>query len=114
MVREAEDAQDTIAWLREQPWFDGNLATMGMSYVAFTQWALLADPPPELRASVMVAGPHDFSQAVWENGSFALETYLGWSDRNTVPFENRPSPLRQLAGNLGIVLHVIAGDGLER
>jgi hypothetical protein len=99
MVREAEDAQDTIAWLREQPWFDGNLATMGMSYVAFTQWALLADPPPELRASVMVAGPHDFSQAVWENGSFALETYLGWSDRNTVPFENRPSPLRQLAGN---------------
>jgi uncharacterized protein len=99
MVREAEDAHDTVAWLREQPWFDGNLATMGMSYVAFTQWALLADPPPELRASVMVAGPHDFGLSIWENDVFALETYLGWSDRNTVPFENRPSPLRQLAGN---------------
>jgi hypothetical protein len=99
MVREAEDAQDTVAWLREQPWFNGDLATMGMSYVAYTQWALLAVPPPELRASVMVAGPHDFSRAIWENGTFALETFLGWSVTNSVPFEQRPSLVRQLTGN---------------
>jgi putative CocE/NonD family hydrolase len=99
MVREAEDAQDTVAWLREQAWFNGELATMGMSYVAFTQWALLADPPPELRASVMVAGPHDFSRAIWENGAFALETFLGWSATNSVPYESRPGVLGQLAGN---------------
>lgn len=99
MVREAEDAQDTVVWLREQPWFNGDLATMGMSYVAFTQWALLVDPPPELRASVMVAGPHDFSRAIWENGAFALEAFLGWSGRNSVPFEDRPGLIRQLAGN---------------
>jgi uncharacterized protein len=37
-------AEDTVAWLRQQPWFNGNLATMGMSYVAFTQWALLTNP----------------------------------------------------------------------
>lgn len=98
MVREAEDAQDTIVWLRDQPWFNGALATMGMSYLTFTQWALLADPPPELRASVMIAGPHDFSRAMWENGSFALETFLGWSATNSVPFEKRPSLFRQLAG----------------
>jgi hypothetical protein len=99
MVREAEDAQDTLVWLREQSWFNGDLATMGMSYVAYTQWALLADPPPELRASVMVAGPHDFSRAIWENDTFALETFLGWSVTNTVPFEQRPSLVRQLTGN---------------
>jgi putative CocE/NonD family hydrolase len=99
MVREAEDARDTITWLREQPWFSGDLATMGMSYLAFTQWALLMDPPPELRASVMIAGPHDFGQATWENGSFALETFLGWSAANGVPFEDRPSLFRMLMGN---------------
>ncbi|MFC5827292.1 CocE/NonD family hydrolase [Nonomuraea insulae] len=99
MVREAQDAQDTVVWLREQPWFTGNLATMGMSYVAFTQWALLADPPPELRASVMVAGPHDFSRAIWENDAFALETFLGWSATNSVPNEDRPSLFQQLTGN---------------
>ncbi|HEY4018007.1 MAG TPA: CocE/NonD family hydrolase, partial [Pseudonocardiaceae bacterium] len=99
MVREADDAHDTVAWLREQPWFNGDLATMGMSYVAYTQWALLADPPPELRASVMIAGPHDFGQAIWENGTFALETFLGWSVTNSVPFDQRPSLVRQLTGN---------------
>jgi putative CocE/NonD family hydrolase len=99
MVREAEDGQETIVWLRDQPWFTGALGTLGMSYLAFTQWALLADPPPELRATVMIAGPHDFSRAIWENRSFALETFLGWSDVNSVPLEDRPSLLRQLAGN---------------
>jgi hypothetical protein len=59
----------------------------------------LPNPPPELRASVMIAGPHDFSRATWENGSFALETFLGWSDTNSVPADNRPSVLRQLVGN---------------
>ncbi|HEY2057460.1 MAG TPA: CocE/NonD family hydrolase [Amycolatopsis sp.] len=99
MAQEAEDAQDTVAWLREQPWFNGNLATMGMSYVAFTQWALLIDPPPELRASVMVAGPHDFSASIWDSGAFGLETYLGWSDGNSVPYDERPGPLGQVFGN---------------
>jgi putative CocE/NonD family hydrolase len=99
MAQEAEDAQDTVAWLRQQPWFNGNLATMGMSYVAFTQWALLIDPPPELRASVMVAGPHDFSASIWENGAFGLETYLGWSDANSIPFDQRPGLVGQLFGN---------------
>jgi putative CocE/NonD family hydrolase len=97
-VREADDGQDTVVWLREQPWFDGELGTIGMSYLAFVQWALLADPPPELRASVMIAGPHDFSHAIWENGSFALENFLGWSDTNSVPVEDRPSLVRLLAG----------------
>jgi putative CocE/NonD family hydrolase len=98
-VREADDGQDTIVWLREQPWFNGRLATMGMSYLAFDQWALLADPPPELRASVMIAGPHDFSRSIWENGTFALENFLGWSDTNSVPVENRPGLVRLLAGS---------------
>ena len=99
MVREADDAQDTVVWLREQAWFSGDLATLGMSYVAFTQWALLADPPPELRASVMVAGPHDFSRAIWENDAFTLETFLGWSATNSVPWQDRPSLFRLLTGN---------------
>jgi uncharacterized protein len=98
-VREADDGQDTIVWLREQPWFNGELATLGMSYLAFVQWALLADPPPEVRASVMIAGPHDFSRAIWENGSFGLENFLGWSDTNSVPFEDRPGLVRLLAGS---------------
>jgi putative CocE/NonD family hydrolase len=79
MVREAEDAQDTVAWLREQPWFDGNLVTAGASYLGFTQFALMQDPPPELRASVVAMGPHDFGRMAMEHGIFQLEAWLGWS-----------------------------------
>ena len=58
MRREVEDAADTVAWLREQPWFDGRFATFGGSYLGFTQWALLVDPPPELVTAVIQVGPH--------------------------------------------------------
>ncbi|OBF59543.1 hydrolase [Mycobacterium sp. 852002-50816_SCH5313054-b] len=80
MVNEVADGADTAAWLREQPWFTGRFATVGVSYLGFTQWALLQDPPPELAAAVITAGPHDFNASVWGTGSFAINDFLGWSD----------------------------------
>ncbi|OBK83414.1 CocE/NonD family hydrolase [Mycolicibacter sinensis] len=79
MVNEAADGADTVAWLRTQPWFTGSFGTIGLSYLGFTQWALLADPPPELAASVITVGPHDLYQSTWGAGSFALNDFLGWS-----------------------------------
>ncbi|MGY1809336.1 CocE/NonD family hydrolase [Blastococcus sp. SYSU D00669] len=80
MQHEIEDGADTVAWLREQPWFGGRFATLGLSYLGFTQWALMADPPPELAAAVVLVGPHDFHQSVHGAGSFKLDDFLGWSD----------------------------------
>jgi putative CocE/NonD family hydrolase len=80
MVHEAADGADTVAWLREQPWFTGSFATLGLSYLGFTQWALLSDPPPELAAAVITVGPHDFSASSWGTGSFSLNDFLGWSE----------------------------------
>jgi putative CocE/NonD family hydrolase len=80
MVNEATDGADTVAWLVEQPWFTGRFATIGPSYLGFTQWAILQDPPPQLAAAVVTAGPHDFAASVWGTGSFAASDFLGWSD----------------------------------
>jgi putative CocE/NonD family hydrolase len=80
MVHETDDAADTVAWLREQPWFTGTFGTIGLSYLGFTQWALLADPPPELAAAVVTVGPHDLHMSSWGRGAFALNDFLGWSD----------------------------------
>ncbi|BBZ74479.1 CocE/NonD family hydrolase [Mycobacterium paraseoulense] len=80
MASEAADGADTVAWLREQPWFTGRFATVGLSYLGYTQWALLTDPPPELAAAVITVGPHDFNASVWGTGSFAINDFLGWSD----------------------------------
>lgn len=80
MVNEVADGADTVNWLRGQPWFTGSFATIGLSYLGFTQWALLTDPPPELAAAVITVGPHDFAQSSWGTGSFSLNDFLGWSD----------------------------------
>lgn len=76
---EAADAADTVVWMRQQPWFDGAFATVGSSYLGYTQWALLADPPPELSTSVIGMAPHDFAESGWSTGSFALADFLTWS-----------------------------------
>ena len=80
MVHEVDDAADTVAWLREQPWFTGTFGTIGLSYLGYAQWAMLSDPPPELAAAVISVGPHDFHDSSWGTGSFALNDFLGWSD----------------------------------
>jgi hypothetical protein len=77
---EADDGADTVTWLRGQPWFTGRFATMGSSYLGYTQWALLKDPPPELATAIISVAPHDMSRAAWGTGAFALNDFLGWSD----------------------------------
>ncbi|WP_035928014.1 CocE/NonD family hydrolase [Pseudofrankia saprophytica] len=83
MVTEIDDAADTVAWLRQQPWFGGRFATVGGSYLGFTQWALLMDPPPELTTAVIQVAPHDFSRVAYLNGGFTLSDFLSWSDSVT-------------------------------
>lgn len=80
VVNEEHDGQDTVAWLREQPWFDGRLATLGPSYLGYTQWALALDPPPELRAMVLHIGPHDLAAAGMADGAFQLLNVATWTE----------------------------------
>lgn len=75
-IHEAADAQATIAWLREQPWFNGSLATIGASYLGFTQWALAHDVPPELKAMVVQVSTEDFYGFLYPGGAFAMEATL--------------------------------------
>ena len=79
MVNEVDDGADTVAWMREQSWFEGRFATFGGSYLGFTQWALLVDPPPELATAIISIGPHDFRDAAYQQGAFNLNDFLGWS-----------------------------------
>jgi putative CocE/NonD family hydrolase len=94
MVNEITDGADTAAWLRDQPWFTGSFATIGISYLGFTQWALLSDPPPEMKAAVITVGPHDLSGPRWGTGSFGLNDFLGWSDM--VAHQEEPRRVRAL------------------
>jgi uncharacterized protein len=73
---DAADGQAVVTWLRLQDWFSGALGTVGASYMGYTQWALAADPPPELRAMVVQVGSPDFQPVLYPGGAFALEAMM--------------------------------------
>ena len=76
---EAEDGHDTVEWLAAQPWCDGRVATMGVSYSAHAQTALASLNPPHLaamfvdsggfasayEAGVRMGGAFELKQATW-------------------------------------------------
>lgn len=76
---EQADSQDIVAWMRQQPWYPGSFATMGASYLGYSQWALLHDPPADCVAAVIPVGPHDQASHAWGTGSFRLDR-ASWSD----------------------------------
>ncbi|MET7724755.1 CocE/NonD family hydrolase [Streptomyces mirabilis] len=49
------------------------------SYVGWTQWALLMDPPPELLACLIAVAPHNMQEAVYRGGAFHLGDFLHWA-----------------------------------
>ncbi|UUT36194.1 CocE/NonD family hydrolase [Microbacterium elymi] len=83
MRTEQADGQDVAAWMREQDWYPGRFATVGGSYLGYTQWAMLADPPADLVAAVVLMGPHDFSRHAWGTGTFTLDLF-GWTEQTVV------------------------------
>ncbi|KAF4494269.1 galactose-binding like [Fusarium agapanthi] len=83
-VYEAQDGLATVAWMREQPWYTGSFATYGGSYLGHTQWAILTDSPPDMKASVISTGPVDFGAFTWGTG--AIETHMiAWAVLMTAP-----------------------------
>lgn len=47
---EQEDGYDLIEWIAAQPWCDGNVGMLGMSYFAVVQNLIAATQPPHLKA----------------------------------------------------------------
>ncbi|MBV8037771.1 CocE/NonD family hydrolase [Roseateles sp.] len=72
---EAEDGVDTLAWLRDQPFCDGRIATWGLSYCAHTQSALGALNPDGLAAQWMDSGgfASAFHAGIRQGGAFELK-----------------------------------------
>ena len=57
-------------WIAEQPWSDGRIGTMGLSYAAHTQGALACLDPPGLKAIVLdCGGTHTTAVSVFSGHS---------------------------------------------
>jgi uncharacterized protein len=74
-LSEGPDGFDTLAWIVEQPWCDGRVATMGLSYAAHTQLAAACLNPPGLATMVLDSGgfANAFTCGIRQGGAFELK-----------------------------------------
>ena len=76
---EHEDGLATVAWLKQQPWFSGVLATTGLSYLGLVQWAIGRDAGADIQAMAIQVSTSNFRDRTYAGGSFGLETALSWT-----------------------------------
>ena len=84
-LADGEDGYDTMAWIVGQPWCDGKIATMGLSYAAHTQVAAACISSPGLAAMFVDSG--GFSDAyqggIRQGGAFELKQAT-WAHRQAM------------------------------
>jgi hypothetical protein len=66
---EKTDLYDLIEWVAAQPWCDGEVGMIGVSYFAIEQYRAALQKPPHLRAIFPFSGSTDFyREAFWHGG----------------------------------------------
>jgi putative CocE/NonD family hydrolase len=84
-LSDGEDGFDACAWLREQPWCDGRICTMGLSYSAHTQAALACLDPPGVVAQVLDCGgfANAWKGGIRQFGAFEMKQ-VTWAYKNAL------------------------------
>ncbi|WP_248905058.1 CocE/NonD family hydrolase [Halocatena marina] len=78
-IDEAEDGYDTVEWLADRDYCDGQVGTFGTSYGAWVQSALATQDPPHLEAMFINQGAANGRHATFRhNGAFELR-WLCWA-----------------------------------
>jgi uncharacterized protein len=76
---ERVDGLATVAWLRDQPWCDGQVSMTGPSYLGHTQWAVAPYADPPLRSVSLNITAAKITAAFYEHGAPGLRNALSWT-----------------------------------
>src|SRR6476659_1919057 len=68
---ERRDMHDLVEWAANQPWCDGNVGMIGISYFAMTQLEAAVERPPHLKAIFPVAVTAELYEAAMHHGLFS-------------------------------------------
>jgi putative CocE/NonD family hydrolase len=95
-LSDGEDGYDACAWILKQPWCDGKIGTMGLSYAAHTQGALGSAGAPGVAAMFIDSGgfANAYQGGIRQGGAFELKQVTwAWSAAQESP-EIAGDPLR--------------------
>ena len=98
-MSEAEDGADTIAWIMAQPWCNGRIGTLGLSYGAHVQAALATLDPPGLAAMFLDSGGFSsaYHSGIRQGGAYELKQ-LTWALKHALLApETMADPARRAA-----------------
>jgi predicted acyl esterase len=77
--QEAIDFYDAIEWAGHQPWSNGRVATIGISFFARTQWWVANLKPPSLTCIVPWEGAADqYRDILYHGGIFGSGFIVSW------------------------------------
>jgi len=97
ILQEQDDALEIIDWLSRQPWCDGNVGMMGISWGGFNGLQVAARRPPALKAVITLCSTVDrYADDIHYKGGGMLAENLGWS-ATMLSFSSRP-PDPELVG----------------
>ncbi|MEY9841049.1 CocE/NonD family hydrolase [Streptacidiphilus sp. EB103A] len=98
-LSEASDGYDTVEWIAVQPWCDGRVATMGVSYSAHAQAALASLGAPHLAAMFLDSGgfASAYEAGTRMGGAFELKQATWAFERATNSAEVRENPVLEAA-----------------
>lgn len=90
LPQELKDGCDAIAWIANQPWCDGNVGMIGISWGGFNGLQIAAMQPPALKAVITLCSTDDrYADDVHYMGGCMLGEQLSWASimfgRNTLP-----------------------------
>lgn len=80
LPQEQDDALEVIAWIAAQPWCDGNVGMMGISWGGINALQVAARQPPALKAIITVCSTDDrYTDDIHYKGGALLVENLGWA-----------------------------------
>jgi len=90
LPQELLDGVDAIAWIADQPWCDGKVGMIGISWGGFNGLQVAALQPPALKAIITLCSTDDrYADDVHYMGGCLLGEQLSWASimfgRNTLP-----------------------------
>lgn len=94
--QDAEDYYDLIEWAASQPWCNGRVGLMGVSYLAMSQWRVAALKPPHLRAIVPWEGATDLYREFALHGGIPETMFIFlWAKVRMQRGHNRSFPMAE-------------------
>ncbi len=98
LEQELADGEEIIAWIADQPWCNGNVGMIGISWGGFNGLQIAARRPPALKSIITVCSTDDrYADDVHYMGGCLLGDNLSWASvmfsRNTMP------PDREIVGD---------------